>query len=251
MLRLLFGRWIRWLGALWLLAGCAASQAFVPVAPLTQPGPEGVRAAAHYTVERQGQSFGEIQVWSRGAYRAEIEGKTRTLVQIGLSLHNTSQGPLEFDPAQLFLDEVALRGGMLYRLAPAQVKGNVAVAPSQTRTLEAFFLLPTDDWPSDVIEYRLAWQVRDAAGAYANRTAFRSTSYLSYYGYYAEYRWGSYPWGYSAWPYPYLGYYPYPGYHPYPGYGYPRYVVPRYEVGGPRFYARPETSRSLAAPRAR
>jgi hypothetical protein len=245
MLGLVSLRWIPWLGALLLLAGCATSQAFIPVAPLMRPGPEGTRAA-QYTVERQGQQFGEIQVWSRGAYRTEIEGKARTLVQIGLSLHNTSPAPLEFDPAQLFLDEVALRGGTLYRLAPAQVKGNVPVAPSQTGTLEAYFLLPDDAWPGDVFEYRLAWQVRDAAGAYANRTAFRSTSYSAYDGYYVEYRWGYYPWGYYAWPYPYAGYYAYPGY------GYPRYPGARYDVGAPpRFYARPETSRGLAAPRAR
>ena len=213
------------------------------MAPVTRPGPEGVSAAAHYPVERQGKQFGQIEVWSRGAYRTELEGKTQTLVQVGLSLHNTSPTPLEFDPTQLFLDEVALRGGTLYRVAPAQVKGNVPVAPSQTRTLEAYFVLPSDAWPADVIEYRVAWQVKDAAGAYSNRTAFRSTNYGAYYGYYVDYAWGYYPGRYYAWPYAYPGYYPYPGY--------ARPYAPHYDLGGPRFYARPETTRSIAAPRAR
>jgi hypothetical protein len=192
-----------------------------------------------------------------------VEGEKQTLVQISLALHNTSTTPLQLDPAQLFLDEIALPGGTLYRLPPARVDGNGPIAPAQTRTIQAYFRLPEGVWPDDVIEYRVAWQVQDPGGTYGNRTAFRNASYRSPYAYYAEYPYG-YPWGYYSWPYPYPGYYAYPG-HVYPGYAYPRYygpgyagpgyAVPRYRGpgydGGVRGYTRPSTSRELAAPRAR
>ena len=258
MARLLHSSWIWCALVLLSLAGCAAPQAFMPVAPVTKPGPDGVNVAAQYEVESSGQRLGEMQVWSQGAYRAEVQGKAQTLVQIGLSLHNTGSAPLELDPTQLLLDDVALGRGTLFRLAPIRVEGNGPILPAQSRTVRAYFRLPDGVWPDDVIEYRVAWQVRvqgqESAGTYGNRTAFRNTSYRWPYAYYAEYPWGYYPWGYYSWSYPHPGYYPYPGY-AYPGRGYPRYYGPGYAVphygAGPRFYPRSSTSRELAAPRAR
>jgi hypothetical protein len=256
MARLLLSSWI-WCALLLLsLAGCATPQVFVPLAPVTRPGPDGAHVAAHYAVERSGEQLGEMQVWSRGTYEADVEGKAQTLIQISLSLRNTSATQLQLDPAQLFLDDVALAGGTLYRLTPVRVEGNEPVPPAQTRTIHAYFRLPDAVSPDDVIEYRVAWQVRvqepEPAGTYSNRTAFRNTSYRWPYVYYAEYPWHHYPWGYYSWPYPYPGYYPYPG-PVYPGYGYPRYYRPGTggAPGGARFYPRPSTSRELAAPRAR
>jgi hypothetical protein len=261
MARLLRWSWIWCALVLLSLAGCAMPQVIVPVAPVTRTGPDGVHVAAQYVVERSGQPLGEMQVWSRGAYQVEVQGKEQTLVQISLALHNTSTTPLQLDPAQLFLDDIALGGGTLYRVPPARVDGNGPIAPSQTRTIQAYFRLPDDVRPDDVIEYRVAWQVQvqEPAGSYGNRTAFRNASYRWPYTYYDEYSWGYYPWGYYSWPYPYPGYFPYPG-RAYPGYGYPRYYGPSYAGprsrgpgydGGLRGYTRPSTSRELAAPRAR
>ncbi len=102
MSRLMHSSWIWCALVLLSLAGCAAPQAFGPVAPVTRPGPDGVTVAAQYVVESSGQRLGEMQVWSRGAYRAEVEGKAQTLVQIGLSLHTFESTNSLFPPSMIW-----------------------------------------------------------------------------------------------------------------------------------------------------
>ena len=221
-----------------LVAGCATPQAFVPLAEVTRAAPDGQHGAADYRLEQPARRA-HVQVWSRGAYRDDSEGKAVTLVHVGFSVENQGPTPIRLDEKRLFLEDIGSTEGSILRLAPVHLEGNVAIAPQAKGTLDAYFSLPGRIWPSDVFGYRVAWALEGGESSRVEHTAFESTRarvYLAYYPYYPYY--SSYPWGwYGPWgPYPL-------GYGPYPYWGGPARVYV-----GPPGYAAP---RVLARPRLR
>jgi hypothetical protein len=212
--------------------GCATPQAFVPLAEVRSPAPDGEHNAADYTLE----PHAHVQVWSRGAFRDENEGKTETVVHVGFVLDNQGSAPVRLDEKRLYLEDIASTEGGIEKLAPVQIDGNAAVAPSATGQVEAYFALPKRIWPSDIVGYRVVWALEGSEKTPLQHTAFQSTRYgprvyLAYYPY-APYYWGwYYPWR----PYPFYAPYPYWG--P-PVYGPRVYVAPRV-YGGPRYLAHP------------
>jgi hypothetical protein len=224
--------------------GCATPQAFVPLAEVRTAAPDGVHGAADYQLDRPSQR-GHVQVWSRGAYRDDSEGPARTIVHIGFSLQNEGTTPLRLNEQRLFLEDIGSSEGGIQQLAPSRVEGNVAIAPSATGNVDAYFTLPRRIWPGDIFGYRVAWALAGEEQARVEHTTFESTRFRSRV--YFAYDYPYYPWG---WYYPWR---PYPFYAPYPYwdgpavYGPRVYVAPRVYVG-PRAYVGP---RVLARPRAR
>jgi len=207
-------------------AACATPQAFVPVAEVTRAAPDGLHGAADYQLDQHSRRA-HVQVWSRGAYRDDTEGKANTIVHVGFSVENQGSTPIRLDERRLFLDDVGSTEGSIQRLAPAQLDGNVPVAPNSTGTVEAYFTLPGRVWPSDVFGYRVAWALEGGESARLEHTAFESTRFRAPF-YLAYYPWGwYYPWR----PYP-------PLYAPYPYWGRPPLLRSRV-YGGPRVLARP------------
>jgi hypothetical protein len=210
--------------------GCGASvQPFVPVAGVRVPAPEGPYTAAEIDLAGDAQRSGEVRVWSRGAYRTELEGRAVTLVHVGFELENRGSVPLQLDERRLSLDDVALADGTLQHVAPVRVEGNASVPPASTAHVDAYFSMPRRTWPDAVLAYRVAWLVQGEGRSYAERTEFESPRAWRWYGGYAYY-----PgfWGWYGAPYPY---YFYPPAHRFWGlpYGY------RSRVYGPRVLARP------------
>lgn len=213
-----------------LAAGCATPQAFVPVADLTRVAPDGVHGAADYQLVDPSRRA-HVQVWSRGAYRDDREGKAITLVHVGFSVENQGPTPIRLDEKRLFLDDVGSTEGGMRRLAPVHLEGNLPVAPDTTGTVDAYFRLPRRVWPGDIFGYRVAWALEGGESSGLEHTVFESTRlrpdvYLAYYPYYP---WG---WYYPPRPYPFFhGRYPYWGGSP--------VLRSRVHVGPPRVLARP------------
>jgi hypothetical protein len=216
-------------------AGCATPQAFVPLAEVTRAAPDGLHGAADYRLEQPSRRA-HVQVWSRGAYRDDTEGKAVTIVHVGFSVENQGPTPIRLDEKRLFLQDIGSTEGGIEQLAPVHLEGNLAVAPQATGTVDAYFSLPGHIWPSDVIGYRVAWAFEGGDSSRVEHTTFESTrarvylAYYPYYGYYPYYPWGwygpwrSYPLGYA--PYPYWG-------------GPPHVYVGPHGYAGPRVLARP------------
>jgi len=227
--------------ALLMGVGCATPQAFVPVAEVTAPAPDGVHGAAEYQLD-QPMHRGHVQVWSQGAYRDDSEGPARTIVHVGFSVQNEGTTPLRLDERRLFLEDIGSTEGGIQQLAPSRLEGNTPIVPASTGHVDAYFTLPRRIWPGDVFGYRVAWALEGEEKARVQHTAFESTRYrpplyLAYsYPYYPYYPWG---WYYPGRPYPF--------YAPYPYWGGPPVFRSRVYVG-PRAYVGP---RVLARPRAR
>src|SRR5689334_2520867 len=80
------------------LVGCgAARQYFEPAERVTGQTENGY-AQALYPLAGPTGPFGEATLWSRGSYRSDDD---RSVVQIGFSLHNTSDDPIELRGSEL------------------------------------------------------------------------------------------------------------------------------------------------------
>jgi hypothetical protein len=199
-----------------LVSGCASTQVFTPAANATAFSPDGANRAAEYPIEIDQHPVGDARLWSHGAYRADVDGSTKTVVHIALLLHNTGATPLTLDDKRLFLEDVLTSEGTLYQVAPAHVDGTTSVPPAQSAEVDAVFALPSGLWPGDVIAYHVAWAVK-ANGVYTQRTPFVGPGYAHFhyfpYGYpdgpYGYYFYDGYPWAY--WGPPYFSYRPYFG----------------------------------------
>jgi hypothetical protein len=226
-----------------LALGCATPQAFVPLAEVRSAAPDGEHGAADYALE----PHTHVQVWSRGAFRDDSQGKTETVVHVGFVLDNQGPVPVRLDEKRLFLEDVGSTEGGFEKLVPVEIDGNAPVAPSGKGQVEAYFTLPQRVWPSDIVGYRVVWALDSGEKTSLQHTVFQSTRfgprvYLAEYPYYPYSPWGwYYPWRPYYAPYPFWG-----------GavYGPRVYVAPRV-YRGPRVYGPRGGPRYLARPRAR
>jgi hypothetical protein len=199
-----------------LLTGCgAARQYFEPSERVTGQTENGYSQALYPLAGPRGP-FGEATLWSRGAYRAD-DG--RTVVQIGFSLHNTSDAPIELRGAELRIGTMRTDDALLSELVPAD--GTVlSVPPQGIGEAQFHFVLPPGVDPREVRAFRLRWAVYGKHAAYRQRTVFLEVRARESYP-------PPYAAGYPCWPYgPYDCLYgpPYWGAYPSPEpLGYPRY----------------------------
>lgn len=182
--------------------GCVSSRAFVPSEHVTGFSPDGQQYAAEYTLLEEGETVGEVKVWTDGAERDD----SRTVIRVAFELDNPSQRPLRFDESRLFLEELPEDGKAPGRERPAELTGDTLVPPGESRQLAATFTLPSGIWPSDVPGYRVGWAVVGGK-SHSRKTPFVhmrprgpdpwGPGYAPYYGYsypgFYRYRWPP-PW---------------------------------------------------------
>jgi hypothetical protein len=196
-----------------LLGACAANREyFEPTERVHGQTLHGYRESMYELVGAQGR-FGEAKLWSRGAYRHD----DRTVVQIGMELHNTSAAPFELRAKDVWLEPVRVSDGVVQSVAPAE-QNDFVFAPEAIGSANFHFVMPPGISPSEVIAFRLRWSVYSGAHVYSQNTPFRrdsrSDGYYGAYAYGPGYGWCSAfdpfcyspaPYGYVAVPYRYDG----------------------------------------------
>jgi hypothetical protein len=146
---------------------CVSSRTFVPGEHVTGVSPDGEQPSAEYALLENGESLGDVKVWSEGALR---DG-ARTAVRVAFEITNQSSEPLRFDAQSLFLEELPEKGKAAGRERATQIAGDTTVPPGESRQLAATFTLPSGVWPSDVPGYRVGWTVV-ASKSHSRKTPF-------------------------------------------------------------------------------
>src|SRR5689334_8386586 len=178
-------------GLLALLAGCgAARQYFEPTERVTGQTENGYSQAL-YPLSGPRGPFGEVTLWSRGAYETD-DG--RTVVQVAFSLHNTSDSPIELRGDELRIGTMRTDDALLSELVPAD-PSVLSVPPQGIGEAQFHFVLPPDTRPREVRAFRLRWAVHAKNALYRQRTVFielhpRDSDYPPPYAA-----------GYPCWPY--------------------------------------------------
>ena len=199
-----------------VLAGCgAARQYFEPTERVSGQTENGYTQAL-YPLSGPRGAFGEATLWSRGAYKTD-DG--RTVVQIGVSLHNTSASPIALRGSELRIGTMRTDDALLSELRAADAV-DLTVPPQSIGEAQYHFVLPPGVDPREVRAFRLRWTVEGKSATYRQRTVFLELHDHDSYP-------PPYTAGYPCWPYgpydcafgpPYWG-----GGYPPPYVGYPRY----------------------------
>jgi hypothetical protein len=188
------------------VAGCGASRKyFEPTERVTGQTENGYVQALYPLAGPRGP-FGEALLWSRGAYRGEGGS---TVVQIGFSLHNTSDAPIVLRGDELRIGTMRTDDVLLSDLSAADA-ADLVVPPQSLRETQYHFVLPPAIEPGDVQAFRLRWAVVGKDAEYRQRTVFLELHSGDPHP-------PSYAGGYPCWPYgPYDCFYgpPYWGPHP-------------------------------------
>lgn len=197
-----------------VLAGCAASRQYFEPTERVSGQTENGYSQALYPLAGVHGPFGEATLWSRGAYRGD-DG--RTVVQVGFSLHNTSDKPIELRAKEVRIGTMRTDDALLSELAPAD-PSILTVPPQKIGEVQFHFVLPPDIDPGEIRAFRLRWAVHGGDAVYLQRTVFLELHAHDPYP-------PPYAAGYPCWPYgPYDCYYGASGYWgPYP----PPYVIGR------------------------
>src|SRR5262245_16090938 len=94
-------------------AACgSATEKFLPGERATAQSPQGY-TAAEYQIQGERGRLGEVKVWSRGAYRAEVDGAQRTVLHVGFEVDNSSDEPLTLETGKISLDYATVNERML------------------------------------------------------------------------------------------------------------------------------------------
>lgn len=221
-------RFLPWLMVALAFGGCAADrQYFRPTERIRGQTVEGYHEAFYDLAGATGR-FGEAKVWSRGGYRSGDD----SVIEVGLTLHNTSGQEVQLSAKDLELDPVHVSGQSLRHVKPAET-GLFRVAAEKQADVKVHFLLPQSVHPGSVTSFRFLWKVRNGGQSYVQTTAFlEEAAYYppDRYLYYSA-AWPCSPYSvscvgfyygypYGPWPYPY-------GYPPPPP---PPPAIPRHRV---------------------
>lgn len=166
--------------ALSLLACGGAREQFTPGERATAQTFEGYTAAEYAIASRQGD-LGDAKVFTRGAYRAQVNGRDRTVVHVGFVIENNSRYPLELAPDRLLLDSATIDQRVVQDLEPVRVEGPLVIQPGDEREVNAYFALPPGTSPTDVDAFRVRWMLAANGITYAQRTPFLERQEEYYY----------------------------------------------------------------------
>lgn len=190
-----------------LLGACAASrQYFEPTERVTGQTENGYSQSLYPLTGPHGP-FGEMTLWSRGAYRSP-DG--RSVVQVGFLLHNTSNEPITLRASEVRIGTMRTDDALLSELSPAD-PADLTVAPQAFGETQYHFVMPDEVDPGEIRAFRLRWAVQGGDAMYRQRTVFIELhAHDPYPPPYAS--------GYPCWPYgPYDCFYGPPAYYgPYP-----------------------------------
>ncbi len=212
-----------------LLGACAASrQYFEPTERVTGQTENGYSQSLYPLTGPHG-AFGEMTLWSRGAYRSP-DG--RSVVQVGFLLHNTSDKPITLRAREIRIGTMRTDDALLSELSPADPV-DLTVAPQAFGETQYHFVMPDEIDPGEIRAFRLRWAVHGGDAMYLQRTVF--VELHAHDPYPPPYAAGG---GYPCWPYgPYDCYFGPPSYYgPYP----PPAVIHRGRYPADRTSVRPK-----------
>lgn len=156
------------------VAACACGpsrESFEPAERATAQAPNGF-TAAEYAIQGTRGDLADAKVWSRGAYRAELDGRMQTIVHVGFELENNGNAPLTLRRESLSLDSATLDRRVLQDIYPASIVGDLTIPPGNRGEVHAYFAMPEGVKPTDVDAFRVKWRVEDGQVSYSQRTPF-------------------------------------------------------------------------------
>lgn len=151
-------------------------QSFVPAERATGETMRGY-TAAEYDLDTEQGSFGDVQVFSRGARIRSIGGDPRTVVHVGFVVENNSDQPMEL--SRLQLDSSTL--DRVDNAEPFRVDGPTTIPPDQRRVVSAYFAMPRGVDPQDLEAFRVRWRLSSDGVVVSQLTPFVEREEQYYY----------------------------------------------------------------------
>lgn len=112
-----------------------------------------------------------VDVWSNGGY---LGSSDEPMTHVGFEIQNGGTSPIVFEARQLALDVFDKRGAALpsARFVAVSPLGpdQIAVAPGETKTLDAYFLIPVR--PRVIETMRVHWRIRIEDRHYRQTSSF-------------------------------------------------------------------------------
>src|SRR5690606_12560623 len=152
-----------------LVVGCAGTQRFDAAERATGLSPQGY-GAAEYEIWGPTGNAGEARVWATGAYKANVDGREMTVIEVVLEIENN--GPDAMAISELRLDSADADNVEIRDLAPVRVEGPGIVAPGDDERVRVYFAIPERFDPEDIADFRLRWSLQQGERTYAQRTPF-------------------------------------------------------------------------------
>jgi hypothetical protein len=154
-----------------LLACGGAREQFTPAERATAQTYEGY-TAAEYAIDGRRGELGDAKVFTRGAFRARVDGRERTLVHVGFLIENNARYPIRLRPERLRLDSATVDEYVLQNVEPTRIEGPAVVRPGDEREINVYFALPPGVDPQNVDAFRVSWALAFNGDTYAQRTPF-------------------------------------------------------------------------------
>lgn len=183
-------------------AGCTPSQAaFTPVEATRQIAP--ALSASYYELNVQDNNYGDVKVWSPGAYPTEVDGVV-PMIHIRLRIRNDSTEPLELGLQEM--DVSLVTEGYRYVVVDdlEVTRGESTIPPQSMRRLALQVAIPPGLGPGGVEGFELNWQVKTPGGIYTQSTPFVQRVNGDYY-YWRPYYYGPYWRPFYGYNWPYYG----------------------------------------------
>lgn len=154
------------------LAACGgAREQFTPAERATAQTYDGY-PAAEYAISTRAGELGDAKVFTRGAFRAEVDGRERTVVHVGFQVENNARYPVRLAPERLVIDSATINEYVLQNVQPTRIEGPAAVRPGEIREFDVYFALPEGVDPQNVDAFRVQWSLTANGMSYSQHTPF-------------------------------------------------------------------------------
>lgn len=188
---------VGWVGS----TGCASSAAFEPTESARRLTSDVT--AAYYEIDTRERNWGDVKIWSPGAYREEANGRNE-VIHVQVRVRNDGPEAIRFDVEHTELEVTGKDGWIRVLRDPLEVEGDLEVQPGEIRRISLLYELPPGVAPRDVAGFELNWAVGLPEQRFTQSTPFireeppPSRVYLG--GYYTP-RWYRHPFYDPFWPY--------------------------------------------------
>lgn len=149
-----------------LIIACGTIPRPVPVQPTERvltSTPDGVKVAIYDVVT--GGATASVEVWSNGVDEGTVDGKSTTLVHVGLEVTNTGDRTVRVE-----VPELSVAAGPV-ATRPSTRAVTVDVAPASVRTVETYFQADTAN-PQDIDAFVFNWALEAGGHPYRQSTLF-------------------------------------------------------------------------------
>lgn len=173
-----------------LATSCASNRYFRPAERANAETADGF-LASQYELDINQQRWGEVRVWSEGAWVWAEEGESDTLLHVGIEIENALDSPLALNLAETRIEEVRVGDITIDRIDTHDIVGEPQVDGHTVGKVHFEFTLPEGYSPRHVRSFRMRWQLLGPDDVlYEQHTPF--TSQRSRWGhrrYYAPPHW--------------------------------------------------------------